>query len=328
MIRILIIAVFMIPLRFIARGFWIHQLRYFVIRFLIILDYRGQSWFRSVRYFRGKDVLRYMIVLLSVWICCLIVTASVKVKISNSYPGLFLLVVLILLISLYVAFASMNLLLFYIFFEMSLIPTLHLILGWGYQTERLQAGVYLLFYTLFGSLPMIIRIFYLYRVSGSIDYFYFIPVDSLLFFLCINFAFIVKIPMYFVHLWLPEAHVEAPVSGSMILAGIMLKLGGYGLIRLLSVRAPVISKINHYIISVSLVGDLVVSFICLYQPDIKSLIAYSSVSHIGLVLGGLMTLSYWGVYGGLVIIIAHGLCSSGLFCLANIRYERFLSRRA
>lgn len=110
--------------------------------------------------------------------------------------------------------------------------------------------------------------------------------------MCINIVFFIKIPIYFVHLWLPKAHVEAPVSGSIILAGVMLKLGGYGLIRLIPIFIEIGIKINYIFIIISLVGGFIVSLICLRQTDIKALIAYSSVAHIGLVLRGIITLNY------------------------------------
>lgn len=327
MIRFLFIILFMIPLVNFIRGFWLHQVGYFIIMFFILCSYSYNFIFNSIRYFIGKDIIRYILILLRVWICCLIITARLKVEFTKVFPKLFLFTILMLLLSLYMAFSSVNLFVFYIFFEMSLIPTLILILGWGYQPERLQAGVYLLFYTFFGSLPIIISIFYLYLKRGTLDYYFFPVINSLRFFVCINFAFLVKIPMYFLHLWLPKAHVEAPVSGSMILAGVILKLGGYGIIRLLMVSLPIVLKVRTAFVSISLIGGFIVSLVCLCQPDIKSLIAYSSVSHIGLVLAGLITLSYWGLLGALIIIIAHGLCSSGLFCLSNLRYERLSRRR-
>nr|AML25683.1 NADH dehydrogenase subunit 4 [Histeridae sp. BMNH 1274743] len=326
MVSILLMSLFMIPMSFLKRGFLLHQFTYFLMSFIFLLDYIIPGHYNSISSFMGKDPLSYMMILLSMWVCCLMLMASMKVKFFNSFPKLFLLMVLVLFISLYLAFSSLSVLLFYIFFEMSLIPTLLLVLGWGYQPERLQAGVYLLFYTLLGSLPMMVSIFYLYKVLGSLSFDFFLPVDSVMFLICMNFAFLVKIPMYFVHLWLPKAHVEAPVSGSMILAGIMLKLGGYGLMRFLIVSVSVLSSVKYMVMSISLVGGFIVALICLGQSDIKSLVAYSSVSHMGLVLAGLLTLQYWGFLGALIMMVAHGLCSSGLFCLANLSYERLFSR--
>nr|AML26734.1 NADH dehydrogenase subunit 4 [Histeridae sp. BMNH 1274741] len=326
MVSIFMMVMFMIPLSFRKNGFFSHQLIYFLVSFMLLLDYMVPGYYNSISGFMGKDPLSYMMILLSAWVCCLMLMASMKVKFYNSFPSLFLFNVLILFLSLYLAFSSLSVLLFYIFFEMSLIPTLLLVLGWGYQPERLQAGVYLLFYTLLGSLPMMVSIFYLHRSLGSLSFNFFNSVDSILFLICMNFAFLVKIPMYFVHLWLPKAHVEAPVSGSMILAGIMLKLGGYGLMRFLSISISVLFSIKFLIMSISLVGGMIVALICLNQSDIKSLVAYSSVSHMGLVLAGLMTMHYWGFLGALIMMVAHGLCSSGLFCLANFSYERLNSR--
>ena len=136
----------------------------------------------------------------------------------------------------------------------------------------------------------------------------------------------VKIPIFLVHLWLPKAHVEAPISGSIILAGVLLKLGGYGLIRIIMCLGTLNNKLNLWWISISLYGGCLIRLNCLRQIDLKSLIAYSSVAHMSIVLRGLLTLNYWGVNGCFIIIIAHGLCSSGLFCLANISYERIHRR--
>jgi NADH-ubiquinone oxidoreductase chain 4 len=222
----------------------------------------------------------------------------------------------------------MNIFLFYLFFERRLIPTLFLILGWGYQPERLQAGIYLLFYTLFASLPLLISIFFILNNFFSINIFLLINFSCFysLFYLSIIFAFLVKIPIFLVHLWLPKAHVEAPVSGSIILAGVLLKLGGYGLLRVFPFLLLSGINYNFWWISIRLLGGIIISLVCIRQIDIKALIAYSSVAHMGIVLRGLITLTYWGLRGSYTLIISHGLCSSGLFCLANISYERLISR--
>lgn len=328
MIKFIFILVFMIPLRFVKKGFWINQYLYLIISFIFIVHFKFNYLINDISYFTICDLLRYTIILLRFWICSLIILARAKIYVLNNYYQLFLLINLMLLLSLLLTFSSINLFIFYLFFEMRLIPTLILIVGWGYQPERIQAGTYLLFYTLLASLPIIIFIFYYYNNNNSLNFFILeFNVNRIIIFMFTNCVFLVKIPIYFVHLWLPKAHVEAPVSGSIILAGVILKLGGYGIIRLLRVFLYLNNVINYLIIRVSLLGGIIVSLICLRQRDIKSLIAYSSVAHIGLVLAGLITINIWGLLGSLRIIIAHGLCSSGLFCLANICYERLHSRR-
>ena len=136
----------------------------------------------------------------------------------------------------------------------------------------------------------------------------------------------VKLPIFLFHVWLPKAHVEAPVSGSIILAGVILKLGGYGIIRSLIIIINISIKYNLYFIIISLIGIIYVRLICLRQFDLKILVAYSSVVHIGIILLGIFSIIIWGIYGGLIIIIRHGFCSSGLFLLVNYLYERSKSR--
>nr|AND96624.1 NADH deshydrogenase subunit 4 [Euoniticellus intermedius] len=325
MMKFLVMMLFMIPLS--IKSFWINQFMYLLLFFIFMVNYSYNYLFIHISYFMGCDLLSYCMILLSLWICSLMIMASESIFYKNYYYNFFLLILLMLLIFLYMTFSSMNLFLFYLFFEMSLIPTLILIIGWGYQPERLQAGIYLLFYTLLVSLPMMISIFYYYENFYSLDFFYIKSmVNNLYMYMCMNLAFFVKMPMYLVHLWLPKAHVEAPVSGSMILAGVLLKLGGYGLMRMMLIFLEVGMCVNIVFLLISLFGGLLVSLICIRQIDIKSLIAYSSVAHMGMVLAGIMTISYWGMCGALVMMLAHGLCSSGLFCLSNLNYERILSR--
>nr|YP_010326119.1 NADH dehydrogenase subunit 4 [Pareuchaetes insulata]UNP49249.1 NADH dehydrogenase subunit 4 [Pareuchaetes insulata] len=328
MMKFLMMMMFMIPFCFMKNMFWLVQMMLFLMMFLFLNLMMEFNLFCNLSYMMSCDIMSYGLILLSIWISILMIMASENLFKMNFYINFFLFNVIFLLIMLYLTFSVMNMFMFYLFFEGSLIPTLMLIIGWGYQPERIKAGMYLLFYTLFVSLPLLMGIFYMNNQMNSMMIYFlkFMNSNMYMLYFCMIMAFLVKIPMYFVHLWLPKAHVEAPVSGSMILAGIMLKLGGYGLLRLMIFLQEINLKLNYISIVISLIGGFYISMKCFCQIDIKSLIAYSSVAHMSIVISGIMIMNYWGYMGSYIMMIGHGLCSSGMFCLANISYERLHSR--
>nr|YP_009478722.1 NADH dehydrogenase subunit 4 [Diaphanosoma dubium]AVP74682.1 NADH dehydrogenase subunit 4 [Diaphanosoma dubium] len=283
----------------------------------------------SILNFTLVDNLSIFLMTLSVWLSSLMILGSFYIKKNKNNSGLFVAVILIMNALLLMSFSTSNMLTFYIMFEATLVPIFMLVLGWGYQPERVTASYYLLFYTLAASLPLLLSILYIDFNTCSLEFLILSAsgmTSNPVLFVGVVLAFMVKMPVYFGHLWLPKAHVEAPMAGSMILAGVLLKLGGYGILRSIPVIFSDSVKYSNWLITLGLFGAISASFICIRQTDLKSLIAYSSVAHMGLVIVGLFLNKWTAWFGCVIIMIAHGLCSSALFCLVGMLYYRMGTR--
>lgn len=275
--------------------------------------------------FLGVDYYSIWLIIIRFWIVGLILMYLYRGEVIKVIIFISLLLVLLIF------FLSLDLFVFYFMFEVRLIPTFILIVYWGGNPERLVSSYYLIVYILLISFPLLVYIFNFYFCRITLK---FILIKNLIRriifrfgrFLVIFFAFYIKMPIYLIHIWLPKAHVEAPVYGSIILAGILLKIGRYGLIRFLEIFIKMRIKYNYIIISIGIIGRVLRRLRCLVQIDIKRLVAYSSVVHINIMLCSILTLFKLGFMRGYIIIISHGLCSSGLFYMVNLYYERTFSR--
>nr|YP_010586532.1 NADH dehydrogenase subunit 4 [Psychomyia kalais]UZZ44346.1 NADH dehydrogenase subunit 4 [Psychomyia kalais] len=304
--------------------FFMNMLIY-VFLMMLLMNFSIMNFFNISMMF-SLDILSLGLSMLSIWIVMMMIMVSETIYYKKNNLFFFMMNNLLLLLMLLLVFLSMNIFYFYFFFEVSLLPVLFLILGWGYQVERIQAGVYLLFYTLVLSLPMLLVLITIFNKDNYLMIYMINNHNMFIVYFILMMSFLVKMPMFGVHLWLLKAHVESPVSGSMILAGLMLKLGGFGLMRLMKFFSLNLLKLNFYFIILSLLGGVYLALMCLMQLDLKLLIAMSSIVHMSMVISGIFIMNNFGFSGSYLMMLGHGLCSSGLFLLSNLCYERFMSR--
>jgi NADH-quinone oxidoreductase subunit M len=284
----------------------------------------------NVNYHLGVDGISVLFLLLNSFITILVVLAGWEV--IESRVAQYFAAFLMLSGLMNGVFAALDGLLFYVFFEATLIPMFIIVGVWG-GPNRVYAALKFFLYTLLGSLLMLVALLYLYNKSGgsfSITDWHKLPIAlpaQILLFFAFLMAFAVKVPMWPVHTWLPDAHVEAPTGGSVVLAAIMLKLGAYGFVRFSMPILPDASReLAWLMIALSLVAVVYIGLVALVQTDMKKLIAYSSISHMGFVTLGFFVFNAYGVEGALVQMISHGFISAAMFLCVGVMYDRMHSR--
>lgn len=275
----------------------------------------------------GISIFFLILNTLLIFLCIIISWNSVGVYLKE-----FLIAFLALDFFLIGTFCVLDLLLFYIFFESVLIPMFLIVGVWGSRERKILAAYYFFLYTLLGSVMMLLSILYIYSQIGTTDYevlltFSFSNLEQKLLWFSFFLAFASKVPMVPVHLWLPEAHVEAPTAGSVLLAGVLLKLGTYGFIRF---SLPLFPKASFFftplVYTIALVGVIYTSFTAIRQTDFKRIIAYTSIAHMNLVILGIFSFNTIGLEGAILQSLSHGFVASALFLVIGVVYDRYRTR--
>ena len=284
----------------------------------------------NINFFIGVDGISLFFVILTtllVPLCLLASWDSVKIYVKEYFIAFLVMESLLIIV-----FTILDLILFYVFFEAILIPMFLIIGVWGSRERKIRAAYMLFFYTLIGSVLMLLAILAMYSITGTTDYQILLttPIDESLqkiFWIAFFASFAVKVPMVPVHIWLPEAHVEAPTAGSVILAGVLLKLGSYGLIRFSLPLFPAATIFyTPLVYSMAAIAVVYTSLTAVRQTDMKRIIAYASVAHMNVILIGMFALNAQGLEGAMIQQLAHGLVSSALFLCVGVLYDRHHTR--